>query len=377
MSIRRKQPFHKEDLLSFFHSLDVRPLSTLLGILPPNEPFCDRYSYRLPVFNVDALLMEVGKYSSDWPGQISGHRDEFLSGCFEPGPKLKPLMEAFLSFQDEDYLQKLYSTQNFLESGFDMNSLDVTKLADSYADFHFCYLGDNSFPRISFRYIGQDRKECLAIKDSKVLLDLVYPLWDTKPETFWDSMKDRPIGHSNDVFVSVMENGSVVISDRYFLRDMRFADDVLHLKSRGLPFGSVSFEDVSCGSLDYGGVFTYFVKPLYDCLLVREAEKLKDLGISRTYPSYIEEKNRMEPVAKLLSDCGVDAPQFNFEKKGLNEVINRAPNETATVKTKSEKEAHKKSRRERLIEKDKEKFKKVLDGSTSKNKKQKNIAPKK
>lgn len=375
MSIRRKQPFHKEDLLSFFHSLDVRPLSTLLGILPPNEPFCDRYSY-FPISNVDALLMEIGKYSSDWPGRISGHRDEFLSGYFEPGPKLKPLMEAFLSFQDEDYLQKLYSTQNFLESGFNMNSLDVTKLADSYADFHFCYLYDNPFPRISFRHIGQDGKECLAIKDGKVLLDLVYPLWDTKPETFWDSMKDRPLGHSNDVFVSVMENGTVVISDRYFMRDMRLADNVLHLKSRGLPVGSVSFEDVSCGSFDYGGVSTYFVKPLYDCLLVREAEKLKDLGISRTYPSDIEE-DRMEPVAKLLSDCDVDAPQFNFEKKGLNEVINRDPNETATVKNKSEKEAHIKSRREKLIEKDKVKFKKVLEGPTSKNNNQKNIAHKK
>lgn len=359
MSTRRKQPFHKEDLLSFFHSLDVHPLSTLLGILPPNEPFCDRYSYRLPVFNVDALLMEVGKYSSDWPGQISGHRDEFLSSSFEPGPKLKPLMEAFLSFQDEDYLRKLYSTQNFLESGFNMNSLDVTKLADSYAGFHFCYLSDNTLPRISFRHIGQDGKECLAIKDGKVLLDLVYPLWDTKPETFWDSM--RPVGHSNDVFVSVMENGTAVISDRYFLRDMRFADQVLHLNSRGLPFGRVYFEDVSCRSLDYGGVSTYFVKPLYDCLLVREAEKLKDLGISRTYPSYIEEKTRMEPVAKLLSDCGVDAPQFNFEKKGLNEVINRAPNDSAEEMNKLLPEHKKMSKRAQLHEKAERNFKNVID----------------
>lgn len=310
--ITRKQPFHKEELLSFFHSLDVRPLSTLLGILPPDEPFCDRYSYRLPDFNIDALLMEVGKFTSDWPGSISGHRAEFLSSTFEPGPKLKPLMEAFLSFQDEDYLRKLYSTQNFLESGFNMNSLDVTKLADSYTDFHFCYLSDNS-PRISFRHVGQDGNECLAVKDGKVLLELVYPLWDTKPETFWDSMKDRSVGHSNDVFVSVMENGTVKTSDRYFLRQMCFADNKLHLNSRGLPFGLVYFEDVSCYSGDYGGVFTYFVKPLYDCLLVREAEKLKDLGISRT-----DSKNRMEPVAKLLSDCGVDAPQFKSVKFKAN-----------------------------------------------------------
>lgn len=316
--IKRKQPFHKEELLSFFHSLDVRPLSTLLGILPPDESVCDKYSYRPPVFNVDALLMEVAKYTSDWPGRISGHRGEFLSSYFEPGPKLKPLMEVFLSFQDEDYLRKLYSTQNFLESGFNMNSLDVTKLADSYSGFHFCYLGDNSLPRISFRHVGQDGNECLAVKDGKVLLELVYPLWDTKPETFWDSMKDRPVGHSNDVFVSVRENGTAEISDRYFLRDMCFADDVLHLNSRGLPFGPVSFEDVSCVSFDYGGVSTYFVKPLYDCLLVREAEKLKDLGISRTYPTYIEEKDRMEPVTKLLSDCGVEAPQFKSAKFKAN-----------------------------------------------------------
>ena len=87
-AIKRKQSFYKEELLSFFHSLDVRPLSTLLGILPPDEPFCDKYSFRPPVFNVDALLMEVGKYASDWPGRILGHRDEFLSNLVRNSNRL-------------------------------------------------------------------------------------------------------------------------------------------------------------------------------------------------------------------------------------------------------------------------------------------------
>lgn len=308
----------KDTMMRIFSSMSASSLAELLGIFPRSSYGSHFYCYSDIRKNIRALLLEVGKYSSnEWPafyGNSSLYYKEQSSGDL-----LKPLMLDFLKHQETDYLHKLYSTYRFHNGPV----VDMVVLASRnehfYRDFKFCYVYDNTWPRMSFRHYDDEGNQVEVGKESCVLFDLVLPLWDTEPETFFDSMKDRPVGHSGDLFVQVRENGSVSVFDRYFYRDLSFYGGVERLfdfEKAGLRVGPLSFEDVSGREFDYGGVKTFLVRPLYDSLLVREARKLVDIGIERDYGSFGKSCNKMESVADFLADCMCRVPK-DFKKDAL------------------------------------------------------------
>jgi len=311
----------KNTMMRIFSSMDASSLAELLGIFPRSSYDSRLNCYSKITINIEALLLEVGKYSSnEWPAFYS--KPGFYFKEMAPGELLKPLMLEFLKHQETDYLHKLYSTYRFHNGPV----MDMTVLASRneffYRDFNFCYVCGNTWPRMSFRHFDDGGNQVEADKESRVLLDLVLPLWDTKPETFWDSMKDRPVGHSGDIFVHVRENGSVSIHDRYFHRDLSFnggVEGLFDFAKGGLSVGPLYFEDVSGRELNYGGVPTFLVKPLYDFLLIREGKRLVDVGIERNYGSFNKSLNKMEPVLKFLSDCQVNVPE-NFEQAARKEM---------------------------------------------------------
>lgn len=311
----------KDTMMRIFSSMSACSLAELLGIFPRSSYGSHFDCYSNIVKNIEALLLEVGKYSSnEWPA-FYGHRSLYYKAQ-SPGDLLKPLMLEFLKHQETDYLHKLYSTYRFHNGpAMDMTAL-VSRNEPFYRDFKFCYLCDNTWPRMSFRHYDDEGNQVVAGKESRVLFDLVLPLWDAEPETIFDSMKDRPVGHSGDIFVEVRENGSVSVFDRYFYRDLSFLGGVERLfdfEKAGLSVGPLSFEDVSGREFDYGGVKTFLVRPLYDSLLVREAKKLVDIGIERDYGSFGKSRNKMESVSDFLADCEVYVPK-NFEKNVREEM---------------------------------------------------------
>lgn len=302
-------------LLASFSSMSASSLAELLGIFPRSSygSYSDCYSNIIK--NIRALLLEVGKYSSnEWP-DFYGNRSLYYKQQ-SPGDLLKPLMLEFLKHQETDYLHKLYSTYRFHNGPVVDMAVLASRNEHFYRDFKFCYLCDNTWPRMSFRHYDDEGNQVVAGKESCVLFDLVLPLWDTQPETFFDSMKDRPVGHSGDLFIQVRENGSVSVLDRYFYRDLSFHGSVERLfdfEKAGLSVGPLSLEDVSGREFDYGGVKTFLVRPLYDSLLVREARKLVDIGIERDYGSFGKSRNKMVSVSDFLADCMCHVPE-DFKK---------------------------------------------------------------
>lgn len=311
----------KNTMMRIFSSMSASSLAELLGIFPRSSYDSRSNCYSEIIKNIKALLMEIGKHSSnEWPA-FYGNRSFYYKEN-APGDLLKPLMLEFLKHQETDYLHKLYSTYRFHNGPVVDMAVLVSRNEHFYRDFKFCYLCDNTWPRMSFRHYDDEGNQIGAGKESCVLFDLVLPLWDTQPETFFDSMKDRPVGHSGDIFVQVRENGSVSVFDRYFYRDLSFYGGVERLfdfEKAGLRVGPLSFEDVSGLDFDYAGVKTFLVRPLYDSLLVREARKLVDIGIERDYGLSDKSRYKMEPVLNFMADCEIQVTE-DFEKNAREEM---------------------------------------------------------